>query len=119
LPPPATGNATARNLEIDTDIRRLTVELAGERTARQADYEQHQDQLTVEQAARQADEAQHRDELAAARAAADKATAELVELAKRLAEIAEAQTSVEPVEAEPEPPRRSAAGRAWRWFLRN
>ena len=55
-------------------------------------------------AERQAD----RDELAAARAAADKATAELVELARRLAQIAEGQ-------AEPEPSRRGL----WGWFLRN
>ena len=45
----------------------------------------------------------------AARAAADKATAELVALAQRLAEIAQV----------PEPPRRSRLGRAWGWFLRN
>jgi hypothetical protein len=76
---------------------RLMTELATERTARQADQEQ----------------------LTAARAAADRGTAELVELAKRLAEIAEKQTAAEAAEAEPEPPRRSAAGRAWRWFLRN
>ena len=59
------------------------------------------ERLTAE---RQAD----RDELAAARAAADKATAELVELARRLAQIAEGQ-------AEPEPSRRGL----WGWFLRN
>jgi hypothetical protein len=53
-----------------------------------------------------------RDELAVARAAADKATAELVELAKRLAAIAETQ-------GEPEPPRRSMGRRALGWFLRN
>jgi hypothetical protein len=52
-------------------------------------------------------------ELAAARAAADAATAELVALAKRFAAIAESQTAVS------EPPRRSVAGRAWRWLLRN
>jgi hypothetical protein len=86
---------------LKADIERLTAELAGERAARQADQEQRQDQLAV------------------ARAAADKATAELVALAKRLAEIAEKQTSAETTEAEPEPPRRSAVGRAWRWFLRN
>ena len=67
-------------------VDKLSNELAGERTARQAD----QDQLT------------------AARAAADKATAELVALAQRLAEIVEA-----------EPPRRGRLGRAWGWFLRN
>src|SRR6516225_10328441 len=56
------------------------------------------ERLTAE---RQAD----RDELTAARAAADKATAELVELARRLAQIAEGQ-------AEPEPSRRGL----WGWF---
>ena len=69
-------------------VDKLSTELAGERTARQAD----QDQLAV------------------ARAAADKATAELVELARRLAAIAETQTS-----AEPEQPRHWAI-RAWRWM---
>ena len=69
-------------------VDKLSIELAGERTARQAD----QDQLAV------------------ARAAADKATAELVELARRLAAIAETQTS-----ADPEPPRHWTI-RAWRWM---
>ena len=59
-------------------------------------------------AARQTDQEQ----LAVARAAADKATAELVALAQRLAAIAEA-------EAASEPPPRSRLGRAWEWFLRN
>jgi chromosome segregation ATPase len=110
---------------LKTDIERLTAELAGERAARQADQEQHQEQLAAERAARQADQ-EHaaarqadQEQLAAARAAADRATAELVELARRLAAIAEKQTSAETAAAEPEPPRRSAAGRAWRWFLRN
>jgi hypothetical protein len=49
-----------------------------------------------------------REQLAGARAAADRATAELVELARRLAAIAETR-------AEPEPPRRGV----WGWFLRN
>jgi hypothetical protein len=53
--------------------------------------------------------AAHQEQLAVARAAADKATAELVELARRLAVIAETQTS-----AEPEP--RHWAIRAWRWM---
>jgi HrpA-like RNA helicase len=93
---------------LKTDIERLTAELAGERAV-------HQDQLAAERAARQADQEQ----LAAARAAADRATAELVELARRLAAIAETQTSAETAEAEPEPPRRSTLGRAWGWLLRN
>jgi hypothetical protein len=93
---------------LKTDIERLTAELASERAA-------HQDQLATERAARQAD----REQLAAASAAADRATAELVELARRLAAIAETQTSAETAEAEPEPPRRSTLGRAWGWLLRN
>jgi hypothetical protein len=82
---------------LKTDIERMTAELAGERAARQTDQEQ----------------------LAAARAAADRATAELVELARRLAEIAETQAAAESADSEPEPPRRSKLGRAWGWFLRN
>jgi len=79
------------NETLKREVDRLMAELAGERAGRQTDQEQHQEQL------------------AAARAAADKATAELVELARRLAAIAETQTS-----AEPEPPRHWAI-RAWRW----
>ena len=82
---------------LKTDSERLTAELAGEREARQADQEQ----------------------LASARAAADRATAELVELARRLAAIAETQAAAETTEAEPEPQPRSRLGRAWGWFLRN
>jgi hypothetical protein len=51
-------------------------------------------------------------DLAAERQRADHAIAELVELARRMAAIAETQT------AEPEPTRRKL-GRAWGWFLRN
>jgi murein hydrolase activator len=119
----AQANADRATAELKTDIERLTAELAGERAARQAEFAgeraAHQDQLAAERAARQADQEQHKDQLAAARAAVDRATAELVELAKRLAEIAEKQTSAETAAAEPEPPRRSAVGRAWGWFLRN
>ena len=75
---------------LKTDLERLTTELASERAARQADQEQ----------------------LAVARAAADRSTAELVELAKRLAAIAKTQTSAGTAEAEPEPPQRSKLGRA-------
>jgi hypothetical protein len=110
--------------ELLAQIEALRDELAkAERSAagHRADFERERDrgdrlvtELATERTARQADEAQHRDELAAARAAADRGTAELVELARRLAEIAEAQTA-----EESDPPRRSAAGRAWRWFLRN
>jgi uncharacterized small protein (DUF1192 family) len=116
---------------LKTEIERLTAELAGERAVRQGEVELLKGQLVTEReradremvefageragrqadqehaAARQADQEQ---QLAAARAAADKATAELVELARRLAAIAETQTS-----AEPEPPRHWAI-RAWRWM---
>jgi hypothetical protein len=74
-------------------VDKLSNELAGERTARQADQEQ----------------------LAVARAAADRSTAELVELAKRWAALAESQTAAD---VEPEPPRRKL-GQALRWFMRN
>ena len=92
---------------LKTDIERLTAELAGERA--------HQNR------SRRTDGTADRpgQQLVAARAAADRATAELVELARRLAAIAETQASAETAEAEPEPPRRSRLGRAWRWFLRN
>jgi uncharacterized small protein (DUF1192 family) len=92
---------------LKTDIERLTAELAGERAARQADQEHA--------AARQAGQEQ---QLTAARALADRATAELVELARRLTAIAETRAAAE-AEAEPAPPRRSAVGRVWKWFLRN
>jgi hypothetical protein len=137
--------------ELKGDIARLEGDLAVERVTRRADQKQHQDQLAAERAARQTDQEQHaaarqadqeqlaaeraarqtdqehaaarqadqEQQLAAARAAADRATAELVELARRLAAIAETQASAETAEAASEPSRGSAAGRAWRWFLRN
>ena len=113
---------------LKTDLERLTAELAGERAGRQGEVELLKGQLvterecadravtdlTGERAARQADQEQ----LAAACAAADRATAELVELAKRLAAIAKTQTSAGTAEAEPEPPRRSKLGRARRSGVR-
>ena len=107
---------------LKTDLERLTAELAGERVGRQGEVELLKGQLvterecadravtdlTGERAARQVDQEQ----LAAARAVADRATAELVELAKRLAAIAKTQTSAGTAEAEPEPPQRSKLGRA-------
>jgi hypothetical protein len=119
----AQANADRATAELKTDIERLTAEFAGERAAHQeqfaAERTARQAELAGERAARQADQDRHQYRLAAARAVADKATAELVELARRLAAIAEKQTAAETAEVEPEPPRRSAAGRAWRWFLRN
>jgi hypothetical protein len=113
--------ADGATAELKGDIARLEGDLSIERVTRRADQKQHRDQLEAERAARQTDQEQHaaarqadQDQLVAARAAADKATAELVELARRLAAIAETQAA-----AEPEPPRRSVAGRAWGWFLRN
>jgi hypothetical protein len=118
--------ADGATAELKGDIARLEGDLAVERVARRADQKQRHEQFAAERAARQADQEQlaaarqaDQEQLAVARAAADRATAELVELARRLAAIAEAQTSAEIAEAEPEPPRRSAVGRAWRWFLRN
>jgi hypothetical protein len=118
--------ADGATAELKGDIARLESDLSIERVARRADQKQHQDQLVAERAARQTDQehtaarqADQEQQLAAARAAADRATAELVEFARRLAAIAETQASAETAEAEPEPPRRSAVGRAWRWFLRN
>jgi hypothetical protein len=112
--------------ELKGDIARLEGDLAVERVTRRADHKQHQDHLVAERAARQTDQehaaarqADQEQQLVAARAAADRATAELVELARRLAAIAETQASAKTAEAESEPPRRSAAGRAWRWLLRN
>jgi hypothetical protein len=93
----ARTNADRATIELKTNISRLTAELGIERAARRTDQEQ---------------------QLAVARAAADRGTAELVELARRLAEMAEKQTA-ETAEAESEPPRRTTVGRAWRWFLRN
>lgn len=112
--------------ELKGNIARLEGDLSVERVTRRADQKQHQDQLAAERAGRQTDQAQFatarqadQEQLAVARAASDKATAELIELARRLAEIAEKHAAVETAEAEPEPPRRNVGGRAWRWFLRN
>ena len=77
---------------LKTDLERLTAELAGERAGRQGEVELLNGQLVTE------------------RERADRAIAELVELARRLAAIAETQPS-----AEPEPPRHWAI-RAWRWM---
>ena len=71
---------------LKTDSERLTAELAGERAA-----------LAGEREARQADQEQ----LASARAAADRATAELVELARRLAAIAETKLPLKPQKLNP------------------
>jgi hypothetical protein len=103
--------------ELLAQVEALRDELAkAERSAagHRADFERERDRgdrLMTELATERARQADHDQQLAAARAAADKATAELVELARRMADIAENQA------AEPEP--RRGAARAWRWFLRN
>jgi hypothetical protein len=99
--PPRRGNVGEDTVTLvaalEAHIATLKTELASEKD--------RADRVTADLAG---ERAAHRDELAVARAAADKATAELVELARRLATIAESQ-------AEPEPPQRGL----WRWFLRN
>jgi len=77
---------------LKTEIERLTAELAGER--------ERGDRVIADLAG---ERAEHQEQLAAA-------MSQLVELARRLAAIAETQTS-----AEPEPPRHWAI-RAWRWM---
>jgi hypothetical protein len=80
---------------LEAHIATLKTELAGEK--------ERADRAIAEFAG---ERAVHRDELAAARAAADRSTAELVELARWV--------------ATPEPePQRSRFGQAWRWFLSN
>jgi hypothetical protein len=106
----------ARIAVLEADLR-----LANERAAGlRSDYERERDrgdrlqatlidELGAMQQALETDRTPGGDqaaELVAARVAADKATADLVELARRLAEITA-------------PPRRSRMGRAWGWFLRN
>jgi hypothetical protein len=106
----ATLDALRKHIDtLKTDNERLTAELAGERAARQAD----QEQLAAARAAAADNERLHGD-LAVERQRADRAIAELVDLARRLAAIAETQTSAETAEVEPEPPRHWAI-RAWRW----
>jgi hypothetical protein len=97
------------------------VDLAGERAARRAEAklaEMRDDDVTILREDHAAQLAQRDSELAAARAAADKATAELVELARRLATLAESW-KVNDAEAAPEPPRRGRLARGWAWLLRN
>jgi hypothetical protein len=68
------------------------------------------DRVTAELAG---ERALHQEQLAAA-------MAQLVELAQRMAAIAEMQAAAETAEAEPEPPQRSSLGRrAWEWLKRN
>ena len=93
---------------LKTEIERLTAELAGERVGRQGEVERLNGQLVTEREQFAGERAAHRDEIAAA-------MSQLVELARRMAAIAETQTSTEAAEAEPEPPRHWAI-RAWRWM---
>jgi chromosome segregation ATPase len=96
-------------------IEALQAEVATWRTTatgHRADFEHERDRcdrLTADLMKMTAERQSDQERLAAARAAADRATAELVELSRRLVEITEAR----------EPPQRSRMGRAWGWFLRN
>jgi hypothetical protein len=96
-------------------------ELAGERAARHAEArlaDMREADVAILRKDQAAQLAQRDEQLAAARAAADKATAELVTLAQRLAAVAESQKA-DAAKAVPEPPRRSRLARGWAWFLRN
>ena len=110
LHPPRTPDVRVQESEVvhalEAHIATLKTELASEKER----ADRAMAEFTRERAGRQTDQEQHQEQLAAARAAADRATAELVELARRLAAIAEMQTS-----AEPEPPRHWAV-RVWRWM---
>ena|SRR6516164_7776696 len=101
--PPRRGNVgedTATLVAaLEAHIATLKTELASEK--------ERCDRATADLAG---ERAEHQEQLAAA-------MAQLVELARRLAAIAEAKPD-ESVEAEPEPPRRKL-GQAWRWFIRN
>jgi chromosome segregation ATPase len=137
----AMAEHTAQLAQRDEQLNKMTAELAGERdrageaearlreeTAR---ADQAMGELAGEKAVRRAGEkladlrigksaarlAERDEQLAAARAAADKATADLVALAQRLAAIAEERAVTE--ETAPEPPRRSRLASGWAWFLRN
>jgi hypothetical protein len=95
--------------EHGAETERLRAELASERERGGEKLAAMEDRL-----------AQRDEQLAAARSAADKATAELVALAQRLAAIAEERSELShPGRPNSEPHRRSAMGRAWAWFLRN
>ena len=110
LHPPRTPDVRVQESEVvhalEAHIATLKTELASEK--------ERADRATAE--LRGDVERSHREvellngQLVTERERADRAIAELVELARRLAAIAETQTS-----AEPEPPRRWAI-RAWRWM---
>ena len=87
---PLVGSLREHISTLKADIDRLT-----------GDNERLHSDLTAERAA-------HQEQLEAA-------MSQLVELARRMAAIAETQTSTEAAEAEPEPPHHWAI-RAWRWM---
>jgi uncharacterized small protein (DUF1192 family) len=95
---------------LKTEIERLTAELAGERAGRQGDVERLNGQLVTERERADRAMAEFAGERAAHQEQLEAAMSQLVDLARRLAAIAETQTS-----AEPEPPRHWAI-RAWRWM---
>jgi hypothetical protein len=87
---------------LEAHIATLKTELAGEK--------ERADRAMVEL---RGDVDSLKGQLVTERERADRAIAEFVELARRLAAIAETQAT-----ADAEPPRRKL-GRAWGWFLRN
>jgi uncharacterized small protein (DUF1192 family) len=100
---------------LKTEIERLTAELAGERAGRQGEVELLKGQLVTERERGDRVTAELAGERAAHQEQLEAAMSQLVELARRLAAIAEMQTSAETAETEPEPPRHWTI-RAWRWM---
>ena len=102
---------SARRTGLLTGFSRSHIAAPGPFSPRRRDHVTHDDTKRAS-SSRTPARALRRSPCAAARAAADKATADLVALAQRLAEIVEAEVA-------PESPQRSRLGRAWGWFLRN
>ena len=106
LHPPRTPDVRGQESEVvhalEAHIATLKTELAGEK--------ERADRAMVEL---RGDVDSLKGQLVTERERADRAIAEFVELARRLAAIAETQAT-----ADAEPPRRKL-GRAWGWFLRN
>jgi hypothetical protein len=98
-PTPVRVDAVSTVSALQAHIETLKTELAAS--------EARVDKLSADLAG---ERAEHQEQLAAA-------MAQLVELSRRMATIAE-QAAAKSVEAEPGPPRRKL-GQAWRWFMRN
>jgi hypothetical protein len=112
--------------ELKTNIERLTIELAGERAARQADQEQHQEQLAAERTTRQADQehaaarqADQEQQLAGGPCGGGQGDSRAGRACKATGRDRGKASFHRNRKAGPDPLRRSAVGRAWRWFLRN